>query len=193
MQRMIYKIFIIIMLLICSISLVSCKAITAQNITNTTSNQGMMNGGAGGPGGQGMIGSTRNDKITMADLTGKILSIDGNSIKIQLAEQTQNNKSQNSDSKVQNTNSNQSKGTNRQFQRGFSGSVPQLSYTNTTKTITVNDSVNISQRTMNVGRQNKNDNSKSTIKVSDLKKGEVIMVWYKANTETVERINVVQY
>lgn len=35
MRKIVYSMFIIMILFICSISLVSCEAITAQNITNT--------------------------------------------------------------------------------------------------------------------------------------------------------------
>ncbi|MBV7271499.1 hypothetical protein I6U48_01015 [Clostridium sp. PL3] len=85
MRKMIYKIFIIMVLAICSMSLSSCTAITAQNITHTGSGQGMngnrgMNGGGGmngGPGGLGMNGGPRMDGnergngMSKADLTGK--------------------------------------------------------------------------------------------------------------------------
>lgn len=55
MRKIIYNMFIIVMLLICSISLTSCNAITAQKITIPSSNPGM-NGGGGMKGGQGMHG-----------------------------------------------------------------------------------------------------------------------------------------
>ncbi|KZL90379.1 hypothetical protein [Clostridium magnum] len=72
MQKRVCNIFIIVALVICSMSLVSCKAIEAQNITNTGSmprvNGGAgMNGGPGGNGGPrmnvapGMNGNTRNN------------------------------------------------------------------------------------------------------------------------------------
>lgn len=205
MRKMIYKIFIIMVLVICSMSLSSCTAITAQNITHTGSGRGMngnpgMNGGGGmngGPGGQGMNGgpgmdgNARGNGMAKADLTGKIVSVDGSSIKIQLAEQEQNNKSSNSNGGNQNAKDNQNNDNNKQSQGGFPGGMLEQSYTGAIKTITVNDNVKISQRA-GMGQQNKNDNSKSTIKVSDLKKDQVIMIWYKANTETVERISIIQ-
>lgn len=119
MRKMIYKIFIIIMLIICSIAITFCQAITAQNITNTGSNSGMKGGG------------------------------------------------------------------------GMNGGAAELTYTGVEKTLTVSNDVKISQRP-NMGRQNTNNNSSLATKVSDLKKGQVIMIWYKANTETVERISVIQ-
>jgi hypothetical protein len=196
---MIYKIFIIMMLVICSMPLSSCTAITAQNITHTGSGQGMngnpgMNGGGGmngGPGGPGMNGNVRGNRMANADLTGKIVSVDGSSIKIQLAEQTQDNKSSNSNGGNQNTKDNQNNDNNRQTQGGFPGGMSEQSYTGAIKTITVNDNVKISQWA-GMRQQNKSDNSKSTIKVSDLKKDQVIMIWYKANTKTVERISIIQ-
>jgi hypothetical protein len=199
-------------------SLTSCKAITAQNITNTGSNQGM-NGGMGMNGNGNFKG-----RMASADLTGKIISVDGNSIKIQLAKQTKNSKSSNSNVGKQDANGNQNvngapstngnknangvpntndnsnvsvnqsnnNNDNKQPPQGESpGNKLELSYTGETKTLTVNNDVKISERT-NMPDQNKNDNSKSSTKVSDLKKGQVIMIWYKQNTKTVERISVVQ-
>lgn len=200
MRKMIYKIFIIMMLTICSMSLISCKAITAQNITNTGSGQGMnggggMNGGKGGPGmngGPGIDSNIKGNGVVKADLTGKIVSVDGNSIKIQLAEQTQNSKSSNSNGETQDAKDNQnSNNNNKQPQGGFIGGTSELSYTGIEKTLTVSGDVKISQRP-SMGRQNTNDNSKSVVKVSDLKKDQVIMIWYKANTETVEKISIIQ-
>ena len=209
MRKVVYSLFIITILFACSTSLTSCKAITAQNITNTASNQGM-NGGGGMNGGPGMNGNkkgTRNsmDRMANADLMGKIVSMDGNTIKIQLAKETKNNKSQNSNSGKQDVNANQNvkdtqntngsqnnnNNSNKRPQGGSPGGKFELSYTGELKTLTVNNDVKISERT-SMSRQNGNDNSKSSIKVSDLKKSQVIMIWYKQNTKTVERISVVQ-
>ena len=40
MRKIVYSMFVIMLLFICSFGLVSCEAITAQNITNTQSNPG---------------------------------------------------------------------------------------------------------------------------------------------------------
>ena len=57
MRKILYNIFIIMLLFICSMLFVSCEAITAQNITNTGSTPGM-NGNQGGmKGGQDMNGN----------------------------------------------------------------------------------------------------------------------------------------
>ena len=58
MRKIVYKMFIIMLLFIWSMLLVSCEAITAQNITKTDSTPGMngdqrMNGGPGKDGNQG--------------------------------------------------------------------------------------------------------------------------------------------
>lgn len=173
MGKTVYKIFIILVLLISSMSLVSCKAIEAQKITNT----GDMSGIGGNPGMNGgphMNGNTRgNENFTNANLTGKIVSVDGNSIKIQLAEQANNNSN------------------NKQSQTVFPGHMLEKNYTGATKTVTVTDDFKISQG-QNMRGQNKTGNSKSSVKVSDLKAGQIIMIWYKQNTETVERISIVQ-
>ncbi|WP_297426322.1 hypothetical protein [Clostridium sp.] len=202
MRKRVYGMFIIMLLYICSLSLVSCEAITAQNININSA--GGANGRLGINGGQRMNGGSRlnggpddnngnlKSEMINADLMGKIISIDGNSINIELIEMSQNSKSQNINNDKQNANRNQNNdNNNKQFQRGFQRNVPEMNYTGTYKTITVSDDVNISQE-LNIGRENQNDDLKSSIKVSDLKKDQIIMIWYKENTETVDRISVVQ-
>lgn len=221
MRKIAYSIFIIAAVFVCSMSLTSCKAITAQNITNTGSGQGMNGGGMkGGPG--GMDGN----RMSNADLTGKIVSVDGNTIKIEVAKQNSNgnrnvngtsstkgnaasdmNGNQNANG-IPNMNDNQaSKGmpntngsssvngkqnnNNNDNRKPPQGGKLELSYTGEIKTITVNNDVKISERS-GVPGQNGNGSSKSSTKVSDLKKGQVIMIWYKQNTKTVERISVMQ-
>ncbi|AKA67736.1 hypothetical protein [Clostridium scatologenes] len=195
MRKIVYSIFIVITLFICSMSLTSCEAITAQNITNTGSGQGM-NGGGG----------MNDNKMSNVDLTGKIVSVDGNTIKIEVAKQNENNKSSNSNVGKQassdnkdisgdsstNGNGNQSNtnnGNSKPPQGGLAERKLELNYTGETKTITVNSDVKITERTGMPG-QNGNGSSKSSINVSELKKGQVIMIWYKQNTKTIERISV---
>lgn len=201
MRKVVYSIFMVAVLFVCSMSLTSCEAITSQNITNTGSH-GMNGGGMGGPGmngGQRMNGNGRDNgnfmgRMASADLIGKIVFVDGNTMKIEVAKQNQNNKSSNSnvgeqDSNVNGNQSNNNNDNRRPPQGGFPGGKLELSYTGETKTITVTSDVKISERTGMPGK-NGNDSSKSSTKVSDLKKGQVIMVWYKQNTKTVERISV---
>jgi hypothetical protein len=201
MRKIVYSMFIIMILFIWSMLLVSCKAIIAQNINIDSA--GGMNGGPGRNGNLGMNGSPRmNGKtsnnenfmggMTNADLMGKIISVDGNSIKIEVIKQTQNNESSNSNDDKQDAKDNQNNdNNNKQTQGGFLGSLSELNYTGVEKTLTVNDDVNILQGQSRES-QNENSNSKSSIKVSDLKKDEIIMIWYKEYSETVENISVVQ-
>lgn len=207
MRKIIYSMFIIMLLFIWTMLLVSCDAITAQNININSAvdmNGGpRMNGGHGtngdsrGNGNRGMNGSASNNGnfmggIINADLMGKIISVDGNSIKIEVIEQTENSKSSNSDDGKQDVNGNQNNdNNNRQFQIDLLGSMPEMNYTGVEKTLTVNDDIDISQGP-SMESQNGNDDLKSAMKVSDLKKDQIIMIWYKENTETVERISIVQ-
>ncbi|WP_052087776.1 hypothetical protein [Paenibacillus wynnii] len=73
-------------MLICSLALVSCDAITAQKITNTGSSsfQGMNGGGRNGA--PGMGNSMRG--MMNADLTGKVLSVSGNTVTVEIVEQS---------------------------------------------------------------------------------------------------------
>jgi len=203
MRKIVYSMFISMILFICSMSLISCDAITAQNI-NINSAGGMnggpvMNSKSRSNGNPGMNGGPRMDSNTSnngnfmggmmnADLMGKIISVDGNSIKIEIVEQTQTNKSSNSNDGKQDAKDNNK---NKQSQGDFSGDKFEINYTGVDKTLIVNDDVNISQGP-SMESQNGNDNSKSAIKVADLKKDQIIIIWYKENTETVERISVVQ-
>ena len=61
MRKIVYKMFIIMVLFIWSMLLVSCEAITAQNITNTGSSTPGMNGDQRMNGDPGMNGSPRKD------------------------------------------------------------------------------------------------------------------------------------
>ncbi|MHC1683990.1 MAG: hypothetical protein AB6733_13720 [Clostridiaceae bacterium] len=163
MKRKIYSTSIIMLLFSCSILLTSCSAITAQNITNKGSNQGMngvpaMNDNQRANGNANDNGNFKGG-MASANLMGKIVSVDGNSIKIEVVEQTGNN-------------------------------TAEVKSTGIEKTIEIGDGVNISQGMM--GMQRQNNNSQGSIKVSDLKKDKIIMIWYKESTETVERISVVQ-
>ena len=141
MRKRVHVILTRLMMLVCSLALVSCDAITAQKITNTGSGSfpGMNGGGRNGaPGMNGRQGtdraaSSRNGNsmrgMMNADLMGKILSVDGDTVTVELVE------------------------------------------TGEQKTLTIS--------------------TDSAIKTSDLKEGQTIIVWYKENTETVERITVV--
>ena len=56
----------------------------------------------------------------------------------------------------------------------------------------LNTDVSITQGMEMGGRGNNNSDANGAIQVSDLKEGDVVMVWYKENTETVERMAVIQ-
>lgn len=206
MRKILSNIFII-MLLTCSMSLISCEAIKAQNI-NADSFSGMK-------GGTGMVGGPRiqkgpgianedhgisgdpglNGNIDMhgninADLIGKIISVDGNIITIELIEQTENKKSKNSNNEKQDMKDNENSDNNNSL-NAFSRNSFEVNYTGIYKTLEVSDDVDISQET-NTDIQTQNSDSKSQIKISDLKKDQIIMAWYKENSDTVEKINVMQ-
>lgn len=205
MRKMLSNIFII-MLLICSMSLISCEAIKAQNI-NVDSFSGM-NGGTGiigDPRMQKGTDTTENTKIsgnfvingnigmygiTKSDLIGKIISVDGNIITIELIEQTKNRKSLTYNDDKQDTKINKNIDNNNS-QNPFSINRFGLNYTGIYKTIEVSDDVDISQES-NIENQAQNSNPESSIKISDLKKDQIIMAWYKKNSDTVEKINVIQ-
>jgi hypothetical protein len=184
MKKTVYSTFMILLLFACSLFLISCSAITAQNITYNNSAPGM--NGNSGMNGNGRDNGNFMPETVNADLMGKIISVDGNSIKIELTEQTQINNSPNPNG----TNGSQGND-NRQPQRGFPSGTFEINYTGIEKNLTVNEGVSISQQS-GMARQNRNDNSKSAAKVSELEAGQIIMVWYKENTEAVERISIVQ-
>jgi hypothetical protein len=193
MRKIISNIFIIILLFICSTSLISCEAITAQNI-NIDSASGMkggtgMMGGPGMNGGPDTNGNARMSEIINADLMGKIISVDGNIVTIELIEQAGNSKSLNSKDSNQNKKNNQNND-NTKSQKGFSRNKLDINYTGIYKTLEVSDDVNISQE-LSMGHQN--NDSKSSMKISDLKKDQIIMIWYKENTSTVEKISVLKF
>ncbi|SDM21994.1 hypothetical protein SAMN05428961_111113 [Paenibacillus sp. OK060] len=183
-----------LLLLTCSVLLSACDVITAQNITNTGSVQGMngggmmngvgpgMNGGAQRGGGQGMNGRTggQDDMRGMmnADLTGKVISATGSTVTISLLE-VQDNSSTGS-----------TNGNGRQPGASRGGSM-EMKDTGIEMKLDISEDVDITEG-MGMGAPGNNQNANSSIQVSDLKKGDVVMVWYKENTETVERMVVTQ-
>jgi hypothetical protein len=183
-----------LLLLTCSVFLSACDAITAQNITNTGSAQGMNGGGmmnGGGPGmnggtqrggGQGMNGRTGSPDemrgMMNADLTGRVTSVEGSTVTIALLE-VQDNSS---------TGSTNGNGRQPGVSRGGS---TDMKDTGIEMKLNIGDDVNISQ-VMGMGAPGNNQSADSSIQVSDLKEGDIVMVWYKENTETVERMVVTQ-
>ncbi|WP_342571877.1 hypothetical protein MKY85_04250 [Paenibacillus sp. FSL R5-0749] len=169
------------LLLGCLVMLTACDVITAQNITNTGSVQGMNGFGMPNGGGLGMNGGTprggrgtpgTNDRTgspdmtqgTMnADITGRIVSVEGNTVTLALLE-------------MQDTSS------------------PSMEWKDTGMELKLNikDDVTITEG-MGMPRSGKSSPSANTsIQVSDLQKENIVMVWYKDNSETVERMMVVQ-
>lgn len=181
------KIFIITLLVTCSIFFVSCESITAQNI-NTDSISSMNSD----PNMQNDPGSKMNlsNKNMNSDIIGKIISVDGNLITLEMIEQTETNKTSNSNDEKQNTIDKQNNN-NRKSKRYFSLNRFKINFTGDYKTLEVNTDADIWQES-SMGSQNENNTSKSTVKISDLKKDQIIMIWYKENTEIVDKICVVQ-
>ncbi|MFJ2047819.1 hypothetical protein ACIOBL_29920 [Paenibacillus taichungensis] len=187
-----YLISAMLLLLTCSVLLSACDVITAQNITNTGSAQGMngggmmngggpgMNGGAQRGGGQGMNGRTggQDDMRGMmnADLTGKVISATGSTVTISLLEVEDN-------SSTGSTNGNE-----RQPGSSRGGSM-EMKDTGIELKLDISEDVDITE---GMGAPGNNQNANSSLQVSDLKEGDVVMVWYKENTETVERMVVTQ-
>ncbi|OMF10843.1 hypothetical protein BK131_22845 [Paenibacillus amylolyticus] len=171
----------LLLLLGCSVMLTACDVITAQNITNTGSAQGMngggmpngggmgMNGGTprGGRGGTGMNDRTGSPDMTQgmmnADMTGRVISVNGNTVTLALLEVQDN-------------------------------SSPSMEWKDTGMEMNLNisDDVTITEGVGTPCSGSSNRSANSSIQVSDLQKEDIVMVWYKDNTETVERVMVVQ-
>jgi len=161
--------------------LTACDVITAQNITNTGSVQGMNGFGMPNGGGLGMKGGTSrggrgtpgmNDRTgspdmtqgTMnADITGRVISVNGNTVTLALLE-------------VQDSAS------------------PSMEWKDTGMEMQLNisDDVTITEGMGTPRSGNSSPSANSSIQVSDLQKENIVMVWYKDNTETVERVMVFQ-
>ncbi|MEN1989615.1 hypothetical protein [Paenibacillus hubeiensis] len=179
----------------CSVLLTACDAITAQNIERTGApGQGMngfpgMNGGGGiDGGGQGMSrggrmngggtngrnggGAEAMQGMMDADVTGRIVSIEGGTITVDLLEQEQ-------------TDATSNQGRQWNPADGNTG----LKETGVEMKISVSDDVQIS-RGMTMGGPNNRSDSSDDMSLSDLKTGDVIRLWYKDNTETAARIVV---
>lgn len=172
---------VVLLLLGCSVMLTACDVITAQNITNTGSVQGMngggmpnggglgMNGGAprGGRGTPGMIDRTgspdMSQRMMNADITGRVISVKGNTVTLALLE-------------VQDSAS------------------PSMEWKDTGMEMQLNisDDVTITEGMGTSRSGNSSPSANSSMQVSDLQKENIVMVWYKDNTETVERVMVVQ-
>lgn len=171
----------LLLLLGCSVMLTACDVITAQNITKTGSAQGMNGGGMPNGGGLGMNGGTprggrgtagMNDRtgspgmtqgMMDADITGRVISVNGNTVTLALL-------------KVQDNSS------------------PSMEWKDTGMEMRLNlsDDVTITEGMGTPGSGNSSPRANSSIQVSDLQKENIVMVWYKDNTETVERVMVVQ-
>ncbi|SEP22162.1 hypothetical protein [Paenibacillus sp. OK076] len=188
MRKNSYLTAAILSLLTCSVLLSACDVITAQNITNTGSAQGMNGGGPGMNGGtqrgvgQGMNGRTGGQDemrgMMNADLTGRVISATGSTVTISLLEVQDN-------SSTDSTN-----GNGRQPGASRGGSM-DMKDTGIEMKLNISGDVDITEG-MGMGAPGNNQNANSSIQVSDLKEGDVVRVWYKENTETVERMVVTQ-
>ncbi|MGE6669383.1 hypothetical protein [Paenibacillus xylanexedens] len=161
--------------------LTACDVITAQNITKTGSAQSMNGGGMPNGGGLGMNGGTprggrgtagMNDRtgspgmtqgMMNADITGRVISVNGNTVTLALLE-------------VQDISS------------------PSMGWKDTgmEMKLKISDDVAITEGMGTPHSGNSSPRANSSIQVSDLQKENIVMVWYKDNTETVERVMVVQ-
>lgn len=174
MRKRVYNIVIVMLLIICSLVLTSCEAITAQNINNIDSDDSI------------------NDNLRVGverkpDVIGKIISLSIDSIRIELIESNENEKS----SKPGIEKDDEKDDNNKQIQKSFSKDLFENKYTGIEKTFSVSDDVEISQGS-SVGIGNKDIKPKVSEKVLDLKKGQIIMAWFKEDTEIVEKISVIQ-
>ncbi len=171
----------ILLLLGCSVMLTACDVITAQNITNTGSMQGMNGGGMPNGGGLGMNGGTprggrdgagMNDRSgsrdmlqggMSADIAGRVISVTGNTVTLALLE-------------VQDSSS------------------PSMEWKDTglEMKLNISDDVTITEGMEMPRSGNSSPSANTSIHLSDLQKENIVMVWYKDNTETVERMRVVQ-
>ncbi len=192
MRKKRYPVSLILLLLCGMMVLTSCSAITAQRIPlNSTSTMGG--------------GNNRNALRGMmnADLIGKLISVNGSKITIDVMEQAQRRSTVlddhsavlSSPSQTTTPNSNRTPdthtpNTDRTLPTDRSdGSTSTMSKTGVEKTITIGEEVSISQITAMMPQTNKNSTT-TTLKVSDLKAGQILMIWYKDNTNTVEKISV---
>lgn len=171
----------LVLLLGCSVMLAACDVITAQNITNTGSAQGMNGGGMMNGGGPGLNGGTprggrdaagMNDRtgspdmmqgMMNADITGRVISVNGNTVTLVLLE-------------LQDSSS------------------PSMEWKDTGMEMKLNigDDVAITEGMETPRSGNFSPSANSSIHVSGLQKENIVMVWYKDNTERVERMMVVQ-
>ncbi|PQP83344.1 hypothetical protein C0Q44_01080 [Paenibacillus sp. PCH8] len=184
----------LVLLLGCSVMLAGCDVITAQNITNTGSAQGMNGGGMPNGGGLGINGGTprgerggtgMNDRTgspdmmqgMTADMTGRVISLNGTTITVALLEMQ----------------TNASASASNQTQQGNSPSRSmEMTDTGVEVKLTIpEDAVIMEVMGMDIPG-NSSANANSSMQWSDLKKEDIVMVWYKDNTKTVERIVVLQ-
>lgn len=99
-----------------------------------------------------------------ADLTGIIISVNDSKITVNLINGTHNDQ----------------------------GNSPKDNSTDNEKTITLSDDVIVSQYVHGTTGKNGYENSNLAMKLSDLKIGDTIRIWYKVNSETVDRINIIK-
>lgn len=197
MRKNRYSVSLLMLLLCGMILLTSCSALTAQQITLNNS------GGMGGGGNRNAMRGMMN-----ADLIGKVVSVNGSKITIDVMEQAQrrspvlndhsatmssptdataprsSSMPNNSTSNMNTPNTNSTSTADRR-----DGNTSNISSTGVEKTISVSEGVTISQITAIMPQSNKNSTA-TTLKLSDLKAGQILMIWYKDNTNTVEKISV---
>ncbi|WP_017815019.1 hypothetical protein [Paenibacillus shenyangensis] len=219
------------MLLSGAMLLGGCDVITSQNITaNSGAGMNGNGGGMGMNGGPGRNGGSMRGMMN-ADVIGKVISVSGNTLHIELMEQShsdgqpqartgstdtdtpavQGSPADHSSSSAPTTGSNRpsdssnSPGTdhtdagNSQQPPGNEGT--NLNSTGEKRALQVSEEVQISEGPGMMPQINADPSSASTadpataanrseLQLSDLQAGETVMIWYKDNTETVDRITV---
>lgn len=197
MRKNRYSVSLLMLLLCGMILLTSCSAITAQQITLNNS------GGMGGGGNRNAMRGMMN-----ADLIGKVVSVNGSKVTIDVMEQAQRRSpalNDHSATMSSPTNATAPRSSSMPNNSTPSTNTPTTDPTSTTdrrdsntsnisstgveKTISVSEGVTISQITAIMPQSNKNSTA-TTLKLSDLKAGQILMIWYKDNTNTVEKISV---
>jgi len=130
-----------------------------------------MNGG--GTNGRNGGGAEAMQGMMDADVTGRIVSIEGGTITVDLLEQEQTDATSNQGRQWNPTDGN-----------------TDLKETGIEMKISVGDDVQISRGVTMGGPDNQSSNGAADMSLSDLKTGDVIRIWYKDNTETASRIVV---
>lgn len=155
---------------------------------------------ASSPSPSAVSGSQRGN-FAAPDVYGEVKSVNGNDISVALLEMPQRPQRNNTQGSGDSTAPQGSKpqgtrpsGTGNGQRQGGGMNAPKK-YTGATQTVTVAADTQISTFERGSGNGNGNGNNRPTqkdIKVSDIKAGSIIQVWYKSGTKEIQRIMVMQ-